>query len=105
MSKAITDRTEDNPPPGWQPGVELAPSVLREDEPTVARGFGLAGASLVIFGGAALVFNAVGWGTRVGVGWGTFLLGVGLVGMLAHAAFDRDLQVRRLYWGLGLGLL
>ncbi len=105
MSKAITERTDEPGPSRWQPGVEIAPSVLREDEPTVARTFGLAGAACVIFGGASLMFHAFGWSYRVPVGWGTFILVVGIVGMLAHAAFDPDLQVRRLYWGLGLGLL
>src|SRR5439155_9980669 len=42
---------------------------------------------------------------RVGIGWASVCLAVGVVGLLGHAAFDRDLQVRRLYWGAGLGLL
>ena len=105
MSKAITDKTEDRSPQGWPAGVETAPSLVREDEPTVARTFGLLGASCVLFGGLTLVINAIWHTARVDVGWGTFILVAGLAGMLSHAAFDRDLQVRRLYWGMGLALL
>jgi gliding motility-associated transport system permease protein len=106
MSKAITEKTEaQTAPPQWGTGVEMAPSVLREDEPTVARTVGLIGACLVIFGGTALMVNAIGWNYRVGVGWGTLITVTGLVGLLWHAAFDPDLQVRRLYWGMGLAML
>lgn len=104
MSKGITERTEDARRP-WEGDVELAPSVLREDEPTVARTIAMIAASCVIFGGASLVFNVTGLSQRIDLGWGLLILVVGMVGLLAHAAFDRDLQVRRLYWGLGLGLL
>src|SRR5262249_30515249 len=54
----------------------------------------------------ALLINAIrGQATRVDVGWAGVFLSLGVVGLLAHAAFDRDLQVRRLYWGAGLALL
>src|SRR5437660_5823475 len=105
MSKAITDKTEDRTPQGWGPGTEIAPSFVREDEPRVARTIGLIGGSFVIFGGMALVINAVRQDARVGIGLASVCLALGVVGLLAHAAFDRDLQVRRLYWGAGLGLL
>ena len=98
MSKAITDRTDDHGPSRWQPGVEIAPSVLREDEPTIARASGLIGAACVIFGGASLMFHAFGWSYRVPVGWGTFILVVGVVQGPAHGeghvqAVGRDRQV------------
>jgi ABC-2 type transport system permease protein len=105
MSKAITEKTEDKQPQDWRPGVEIAPSLLREDEPTIARTIGLVGASFVIFGAMALFINAVGWGSRIGIGWASVCLALGVVGLLGHAAYDRDIQVRRLYWGAGLGLL
>src|SRR5215472_10734700 len=105
MSKGITERTEAGSRK-WEPGVETAPSVLKEEEPTLARSIGLAGASCVIFGGAAILFHVIGWNQgRVGLGTSTFILAVGLLGLLIHASADRDLQVRRLYWGLGLALL
>src|SRR5204862_6375823 len=101
MSKAITEKHED-PGQRWGPGVELAPSVVREDEPTVARTLGLIGAALVIFGGIALILNLTGQTNRVGVGWASVFLALGTIGLLSHAAYDRDLQVRRLYWGAGV---
>src|SRR6266540_4839134 len=105
MSKAITEKTEDKQPQDWRSGVEIAPSLLREDEPTVARTIGLVGASFVIFGAMALFINTAGWGSRIGIGWASVCLALGVVGLLGHAAYDRDIQVRRLYWGAGLGLI
>jgi ABC-type transport system involved in multi-copper enzyme maturation permease subunit len=98
-SKAITDRPEDHPLPGddWRAAREVAPSVLREDEPTVARTLGLVAAFLVILGGMALAFNLSGKLVRVSSAWATFILTLGLCGLLFHAAFDRDQQIRRIY--------
>jgi len=106
MSKAITEKHPDEGPgprPGWTPAVELAPSVMREDEPTFARIVGLAGSVLVIFAGVALIIaNYKGAPGKFGVGWMTVILLAGLLGMMYHAVFDGDLQVRRLYWGIGI---
>jgi hypothetical protein len=103
MSKAITERPEERPAPaGWGPSNEVAPSVVREDEPGLARTMGMCGAALVIFGGMALAFNAAGKAVRVSPGWATFTLAVGLVGLMLHAAFERDLQIRRVYLGFGV---
>jgi hypothetical protein len=97
MSKAITDKEGQRPlPPGWGPE-ETAPSVLREDEPALARTIGMFGAALVIFGGMALAFNLSGRLVRVGSAWATLALCLGLGGLLFHAAFDRDVQFRRVY--------
>ena len=46
MSNAFTPAT--GGPGGWGPSPESAPSVLREDQPTLARVLGLFGAALVI---------------------------------------------------------
>jgi hypothetical protein len=94
MSKTITDK-ERPLPPGWGP--EETPSVLREDEPALARTLGMFGAALVIFGGMALAFNLSGRLVRVGSGWAILALFLGLGGLLFHAAFDRDIQFRRVY--------
>jgi hypothetical protein len=100
MSKAITERQED-PGKRWA-GVEVAPSSLRADEPTVARIVGLVGACLVIFGGVALAFNLLAERSRISLGFASILLAFGVVSVLAHAAYDPDLQFRRVYWGLGV---
>jgi hypothetical protein len=97
MSKAITDKEGQRPlPPGWGPE-ETAPSVVREDEPALPRTLGMIGAALVIFGGMALAFNLSGRLVRVGSAWASLCLCLGLGGLLFHAAFDRDVQFRRVY--------
>ncbi len=106
MSKAITEKHDDHGPGRrWEPAVESAPSRLREDEPTIARTIGLIGASCVIFGGLALLLNVFNDTQRIGIGMASTILAVGIVGLLSHAAYDRELQMRRIYWALGLGLL
>jgi hypothetical protein len=105
--KTVTERQEEQPrPAGWGGAREVAPSVLREDEPNLARVAGMIGAALVIFGGMALIFNLSGrLQARLGTGWASLMVAVGLCGLLLHAAFDRDVQFRRVYMVFGLGLL
>lgn len=106
MSEAITDKKDEKASgPEWNPQVEVAPSVEAQDEPELARTIGMVGAAFIIFGGFALIVNALGGPERVGSGWATFILLLGVSGLLLHSAFDADLQVRRLYWGAGAGLL
>jgi ABC-2 type transport system permease protein len=108
-SNAFTEKEqrvqEGAPPPGslpLQPG-EQAPSLLREDDATLARVFGMIGAALVLFGGLALGFNLAGRPPRIGIGTGLSMLTMtlGLAGMLFHAAFDNDRQFRLAYMALG----
>src|SRR4051794_1616762 len=87
------------------PARESAPSVLREDEPTFPRTLGMFGAGLVIFGAMALAFNLAGRTPPVRTGGSIFCLALGLCGLLFHAAFDRDVQFRRLYMIFGLATL
>jgi hypothetical protein len=98
-SKAITPERQDEhqpAPPPWQPR-ETAPSVVREDEPGLPRSVGMVGGALVIFGGMILARNLWIGEFWVGVGFSSLLLALGLGGLLFHAAFDRDLQIRRMY--------
>src|SRR5262245_30663508 len=96
-SKAISKHpqgTEPARPPGWDAG----PSVMREDDPGISRVVGGIGVCLVVLGGGILAFTYYrGEPTRFGVGWPVVFLVVGLTALLFHAAFDRDLQFRRLY--------
>jgi ABC-type transport system involved in multi-copper enzyme maturation permease subunit len=55
----------------------------------------------VIFGGVALLFTRAGRVNLIGTGWASFILALGLGGVLFHAAFDWDVQVRRLYMAFG----
>jgi ABC-type transport system involved in multi-copper enzyme maturation permease subunit len=91
--------------PGWHAPDELAPSVVREDEPTLARIIGFGGLLLVTVGCAALLAKAIGRNVWVSPAWGIASLVTGLGAMLFHAALDKDLQYRRAYGTLGFGLL
>src|SRR4051795_10070205 len=95
MSNAITEKPEERRLPGPPGGP--GPSALREDEPHAARTVGMFGAALVIFGGMALGFHLYGQSVRVGPGWAVLVLALGMAGLLFHAAFDRDVQFRRMY--------
>jgi ABC-type transport system involved in multi-copper enzyme maturation permease subunit len=88
----------------WRPGSDLGPSRIREDEPALPRTLGMIGAALVIFGGMALAFNMYGRSVRVGSGWSILFLAFGLAGLLFHAAFDRDVQFRRMYLFFGCAI-
>jgi ABC-2 type transport system permease protein len=101
MSNAIMPPPENSLPNGRAQLPEMAPSVLRDDQPGFARFLGLAGAALVTFGGAALIISRFRT-TAVGGGWATFALTIGIASMLFHAAFDREVQYRRLYTYFGL---
>jgi ABC-2 type transport system permease protein len=105
MSKAITNEPADAQTGLRSPVPEVAPSRLREDEPGLPRTFGLAGAVLLIFGSMALGFHLYGKAVRVNPGVALFLMGLGLCGLLYHAAFDRDVAFRRLYLAFSLALL
>jgi ABC-2 type transport system permease protein len=107
-TNAITDKGPggpDFPPPdkGLPPG--RGPSELRQDEPGLPRILGMAGAGLVIFGGMSLGFNLYGRSVSVGIGWSILILALGMAGLLFHAAFDQDVQFRRMYMAFGCALL
>jgi ABC-2 type transport system permease protein len=101
-TKGITEKTE----PGmsqasWLAGRETAPSILREDQPTVARVLGMVGLMLVTVGCAVLVTLAAGYASRVPLWLGGILFVIGLAFMLFHAARDPEMQIRRAYGILG----
>jgi ABC-type transport system involved in multi-copper enzyme maturation permease subunit len=102
----VTDQPGGGVPGGpWRPGSDIGPSRIREDEPALPRTLGMIGAALVIFGGMALAFNMYGKTVRVGTSWAILFLAFGLAGLLFHAAFDRDVQFRRMYLVFGLAIL
>lgn len=86
----------------WQATREVAPSLVREDEPTLARIIGFSCTLTAVLGGMALAMIANGrMPGLIGLSWGSVLLEVGLIGMLFHAASERDLQFRRWYLVFG----
>ncbi|HWG43722.1 MAG TPA: ABC transporter permease [Gemmataceae bacterium] len=100
-TRAITQPPESRPGGDWRGQTETAPSMMRSDDPTIARFVGLAAGALVVFGGLALVLQALGRVTPMPIGLSTFLLTAGIAGLLFHAAFDWDVQFRRIYMVFG----
>src|SRR5262249_25090792 len=100
-SQAITDAKRDTPGAPPDQDEDVGPSIIKRDDPVVARVVGMLSAALVIFGGAALLLNRGVRPTAVSSGWATFLLTAGLAGLLFHAAYDPDVQFRRLYMAFG----
>lgn len=98
------DRVTDRPLAG-RTAREAAPSVLREDEPTLARAMGMVGAGVLIFGVMAVGFHIATGTARLSLGWSIFCIALGLAGLLFHAAFDHDVNYRRLYMIFGFAVL
>jgi ABC-2 type transport system permease protein len=96
-SKAIMQPPETRPGGSWRDQPDTGPSVMRRDDPKIARGIGLAAAVAIVFGGMAMGLHSAGRVTPLGTGWATFLLTIGIAGLLFHAAFDGDIQIRRVY--------
>jgi ABC-type transport system involved in multi-copper enzyme maturation permease subunit len=113
MSKAIKEPTGQPPlTPGWQPPAETAPSVVRPDEPLLARVIGFVGLLLFVLGALVYVRNIMGreavylFGIfRFGPGMGVVFFITGVCGLLYHAAVDKDIQYRRTYGALGFAWL
>jgi ABC-type transport system involved in multi-copper enzyme maturation permease subunit len=105
-TKAVRPKREDDhPSEGWKGLTERAPSLLRQDQPTVARFVALVGLGLATLGTFALFFRLIDRPYLINVGWGMFLLALGVSGLLYHAFNEKDLQYRRLYGALGVLLL
>jgi ABC-2 type transport system permease protein len=103
-TRAIKPKRDNTILSGWQSMPEQAPSVLRADQPTVARVLAMVGVMLTAVGFLALIAPNMGWSYVVGPGWGAFLLSIGLVLIIYHAFVDKDLQFRRAYMAAGLFL-
>src|SRR5438034_721420 len=103
-TRAIKPKRENTILTGWQSMPEQAPSVVRADQPTVARILAMVGVMLTAVGFLALIAPGMGWSYVVGPGWGGFFLSIGLVLILYHAFVDKDLQFRRVYMAAGLFL-
>ena len=73
-----------------------------EDDPGFSRIIGGIGGLLVLIGGGLLGMAAYqGQPGRFGTAWPTIFLVTGIGALLFHAAFDRDLQFRRMYMAFG----
>lgn len=101
-SKALTEKREQGSTADlWRPARESAPSIVRAEDPTVARWLGLAGLMLVTVGVVALTATALGKASWIGPFWGSLCSVGGVALLLFHATVDADLQVRRTYGAFG----
>lgn len=104
-SRAIKPKRDDTLLTNWQSVPERPPSEMRPDRPVVARVLALIGLFLLVLGALAVVAPALGRQPLIGPGWGLFLATIGVYLIVLHAFAERDLQFRRLYAILGLGLV
>lgn len=101
-SKAVTEKLEySSTSEVWRAARESAPSVIRAEDPRVARWLGFTGLALVFFGTAALLLTAVGRASWIGPIGGSLFSATGLALLLFHATVDGERQVRRSYGILG----
>jgi ABC-type transport system involved in multi-copper enzyme maturation permease subunit len=101
-TKAIKPRRDDGPlQSGWDPVAERAPSVVRPDQPLLARYIAVIGLMLAVVGASALA--AAWWGRPylVGPGLGFFCAALGVGGLLLHAFNEKDENYRRMYGVFG----
>jgi ABC-type transport system involved in multi-copper enzyme maturation permease subunit len=98
-STALTDPHGDGASRG--PQGEVAPSLVRDDDLFFPRVIGVFASAAVIFGATALMLTRAGRSSAVGPAWASIILTGGLIGLLFHAAFDRDIQFRRVYMAFG----
>jgi hypothetical protein len=101
MSKVDTERE----PQGVPVARESAPSIVRADEPRLARLIGMTGLFLVVLSGSVLFLQQGALASVIGPFWRTLLMAGGVGCLLYHAARDNDTQVRRTYGALGFVLL
>lgn len=100
-TETMRDKTEGEP--SFR---ERAPSQMREEDSLVARWTGGVGLMAMILGAVGLFLNAAGRPSiLIGPTLSTILIGLGICGLLYHAATTKEFQLRRTYGILGMGWL
>lgn len=105
-TRAVKPKREDTMLSDWESRPERAPSVVEEDQPTVARFLALLGLVLTALGLFAVLAPAFNRAYIIGPVTGVFCLSLGLFFLIFHALTDRDIQYRLMYLVLGyLGII
>ena len=105
MSKTITDRPDQPLSNTTLLTGGTGPSTRVEDQPTFARACALIGAFCTVVGGVALymgVFTTKTLPFPFTVGWASLILHFGVLCLLFHAAYDNNIEFRRVYQCLGV---
>jgi ABC-2 type transport system permease protein len=105
MSKTIADKTDQSITNTTLLNGGAGPSARIEDEPTFARVCALIGAFCTVVGGVALymgVFTTKTLPFPFTVGWASLILHFGVLCLLFHAAYDANIEFRRVYQCLGV---
>ncbi|MGF1577982.1 MAG: ABC transporter permease [Gemmataceae bacterium] len=94
---------------GWESPQERAPSIMRSDTPSPARIIAFFSLLTTFVGALAILMSAYEAETflkaRIGSRGGTFLILLGMAGLLFHAFNETEIQFRRLYGAFGTALL
>jgi ABC-2 type transport system permease protein len=108
MSNAVTDKRDDPSHDATAAVGAPGPSIQIEDEPTGARIAALVGAFCAVIGGVALFLGLFTQRTLpwpFTPSWSSLILHFGVLCLLFHAAYDKNIEFRRVYQLLGLGCL
>src|SRR4051794_26830962 len=90
----------------WQHVPDQAPSIVRQEQPTVARILALIGLFLILLGLVPVLAPLLRMErTLIEAPTGFFLITSGLMLVLVHAFIDRDRIFRRMYAYLGLAFI
>lgn len=104
-TKAAIDDTPAEADERWPSLPEAAPSAVAAEEPMLPRVVGGFGLASILLGGSAILLNRAEVATRIGTGFGSFLIVLGFAALLFHALREKDVQFRRFYGVLGCAFL
>ncbi|MBI3824080.1 MAG: ABC transporter permease [Planctomycetes bacterium] len=105
-SRAIKKpKRDDTALANYQPMVERAPSVERQDTPTIARIIAMVGLFLLVLGTLAMLAPRWQRAAAISPDWGLRFASIGLCLLLYHVFVERDFQFRRMYGCIGLALV
>ncbi len=104
-SKAIKPKRDESLLSNWESVPERAPSKEREEGPLVPRVMAMVGLFLLVLGTLAMLAPYWQRVTVIPPGVGFFFASIGLLLLFIHSYVERDVQFRRLYGFLGVGLV
>jgi ABC-type transport system involved in multi-copper enzyme maturation permease subunit len=91
----------------WQHAPDQAPSIVRQEQPTIARVIALVGLFLILLGMIPVFYRLakIERAPIIEAGTGFVCITSGLMLVLVHAFVDRERVFRRIYAYVGIGLI